>query len=410
MKKHSNLIFGSIIGLIVFFLILFLVNLYPNNKILKILSQGEILVGIIVAIPSLLVWSSTINLNKNQIELEDKKTLLEIKSIYDLEIEKVIKEYENKKHNHNDSKALLNINSISTSITSFEELKKVVINNKNNNPVTLNYHRLLYVLYNLIGVKIEYKTNTDNFEANDKYIKSCTTLFMKIIKILAELKLISIESNEYKTFSGIDFNIDFNIKDPEWRFELRDKVFEKCDFTNTFIKKVYFQSCEFIDCTINSNKELNTKGFTGYLYEYERENNIYKPINRNKKGKIYDNRIGIILEEDLYEHISIEKDTKNITNKKSYIQEKLNCLNSRVSISKNYVENEKESDFEWLGWHAINKETYKKHKHDFIFVISTKNNYECIKFSKNNLDKYIKTYKNENDLKYNFYFGKKRKT
>lgn len=79
-KKELILFISVGISLIIAgFIIFFIPNYFGQNELYKVLTQGEVLVGIVVAVPTLSIWFFSIQDNSKKFEAESALAVLEIK-------------------------------------------------------------------------------------------------------------------------------------------------------------------------------------------------------------------------------------------------------------------------------------------------------------------------------------------
>ena len=94
-KKELILFISVGISLIIAgFIIFFIPNYFGQNELYKVLTQGEVLVGIVVAVPTLSIWFFSIQDNSKKFEAESALAVLEIKKEYDLLLKELCSNYE----------------------------------------------------------------------------------------------------------------------------------------------------------------------------------------------------------------------------------------------------------------------------------------------------------------------------
>lgn len=436
MKKITFLLVSIAVSLIVLYIIIYKYPGLPDNKSLsEILTQGEIIAGIAVGIPTICTWIFSIEENQIKTKKEAAIQVLEIIKHYDNELSKLSI---NMKENINIFPSQLKNN-----FQNFNKSTEVFENEYQH--ARLNYEVLLSIVSESYDIKDVWYRSSEDLESLSILDSLGESMEIILTELFKHNMQSCISNSIIKQFVRLKFRgEDYFKKNQETSLFLENKIFVDCSFDTEFLKGAQFNKCEFLfntpeermedfpssfkaNCIIDpENVEKNKIDLYTILQLDRSDITVISNKQKDNSEEIWDFRNNIQLDEYIYANKSYEISLKTIEDKK-YIQETIleyinqnddfkdefNKLNSRISISKNYLDKEIIKTYEtlkWIGWHAI-IETYLRNNSDienYIFVITNNQNMGFfIIFKKKKFEELLSKMYPNNNGKYNFYFGLK---
>lgn len=424
---HKNLVFAIFCSILSINTILIIYSIYPENNIMEKLVQGEILAGIAIAFPTIVLWSYETN----------EKRLERVKDNYNQWLDK----FESSK----------NIDKLGLQIQLLNILKKC--KSIDNNQEIIDYIHLF--------ITIQSKLNNENNEIEDENLtikqwRTINTELMKSIKERSENDLKLLFDNQFYCEKDFSINsIDFielkkiskqitNFQGHPLKISFNNCIFNYDDLINWsfFVpdNEYNFNNCMF-DCHIQKEdfkrRDLNFK-FNGYYLLGEDaskkyfvvEDIMYESYANNdcsfefsKKEEVFEERelksIGPIngyLYGKRALEIHIDNSNQGEINKK--IVDKVIDNNDLlftankifISRSKNYLQNDRDKkNFNWRSWNVISEENVKNMNYDlYIFAIQldkyNNEKYKCVILEKEKFRELLKLKVLSKDHRYYFYF------
>lgn len=258
MKNNDGLkLMVSVLFGIVIVSLFLLVNYFThgNHLIFEKLVQGEVLTGLMVAFPTLMLWNYSIidrnNSEKEKIENDKSRIKNEKRQIAQQALE-IVKHYDEQLYDitneiaQDGSLSLQKSSKIVYIIRTFEKLFQEL----NAEEETGIYLDLTQVLATVCTIR--YPENLLN-EPRDKDVtlwkESLGSVLQPLLKAILEkhdeagMKMLESPSVKYFCLVVFDYS---NIG----CIEFKDKSFVECRFTKKFIETNKFENCEFIDCYI----------------------------------------------------------------------------------------------------------------------------------------------------------------
>ncbi|CCW40770.1 hypothetical protein [Streptococcus agalactiae] len=244
MKNNDSkrLIIAAVVGVVFVCLILVLDYLTKGeNRMLDRLVQGEVLAGIVIALPTLWTWNNAISESR-----ENKKTIVsdnirDTVKYYDKQLFDLISDISESKQLpfHKAEK-------IEYIIETYNSLLKDW-NEKNNSNISLDFVQVLSAICSIEYPKDIENPNDDSVE-NWKYnLGTALRPTMKEVILLKKEDVFS--SKEIKYFSYISFgSVGYELE----KIDFKDKHFVQCTFSSNFIDLNSFKGCTFINCSISS--------------------------------------------------------------------------------------------------------------------------------------------------------------
>lgn len=421
---HKNLVFAIFCSILSINTILIIYSIYPENNIMEKLVQGEILAGIAIAFPTIVLWSYETN----------EKRLERVKDNYNQWLDK----FESSK----------NIDKLGLQIQLLSILEKC--KNIDNNQEIIDYIHLFFTIQSKLNNEIEDENLTIKQwrTINTELMKSIKERSENDLKLLfenqfycekdfsinsidfIELKKISKQITNFQgnpqkiSFNNCVFNYDdlinwsFFVPDNEYSFNncMFDHHIEKEDFKRRDLKFQFngyyllgedasikyfvvadniYESYPNNDCSLKFSK-------TEEVFE-ERELKSLGPIN----GYLFINRA-------LEIHIDNSNQggiNKKIVEKVIDNQDLLFTANKIfISRSKNYLQSDRDKkNFNWRSWNVISEENAKSMKYDlYIFAVqldkSNNEKYKCVILEKEKFRELLELKVLSKDQRYYFYF------
>ena len=437
MNKKLKFLLGSIfVSLLVLYIIIYKYPGLPDNKSLsEVITQGEIIAGIAVGIPTICTWIFSIEENQSKTKKDAAIQVLEIIKHYDNELLKLCK---NMKENINIFPSQLKNN-----FQNFNKSTEVFENEYQQ--ARLNYEVLLSIVSESYDIENVWKSSSEDLE----FLGILDSISESMEIILTELFKHNMQScianSMIKKFVKLKFRgEDYFKTNCETSLVLENKIFVDCSFATEFLKGARFQNCTFLfddteggtedfptifkaNCIIDpENIEKNSIDLYTILQLERSDINMITNKQKYNSEEIWDFRNNIQLDEYIYANRSYEISLKTIEDKKHIqetildyinqnedIKDEFNEFNSRISISKNYLNKKiikKYGTLQWIGWHAIMENYLRKNSdvENYIFVVT--NNPDVgyfIIFKKKKFEELLSKKHPNNNGKYNFYFGQK---
>lgn len=424
---QKSLIFSILCSILAINTIFIIYSLFPDNNIMEKLVQGEILAGIAIAFPTIVLWS-----------YETRERRLErLKDNYNKWIETF------KISKNNDRIGLLN------QLINFLEKSKLIDNDQE----IIDYKHLFILLQIIMNSEFDDENvivkqwRTINLilleNINEKSASDLKSFFENQLFYLKNFSLNAIDfielerkSIQLKDFQGqpIDItfnNCVFNYDDLiSWSFFASDNeyIFNNCTFD---------RQIENDDLINLENKDYKFK-FNGYyllgeeisqkyfVVEDSRENkgNSSTPDKYKKADEIFEERelksmgpINEYLCEGRSLEIEIDISNQGSLNEKiikkviSNIESEIELDNIFISRSKSYLQNETDiKKYNWRSWNVISEENANNENYSlFIFAIQLdKDNdtkFECVIMEKEKFRKLLEYKTLTKDKRYYFYFS-----
>ena len=443
-KDEKNLLGKSIwlsLILIILLLIIYILVRMLDNELAEKLVQGEVLVGVAIAFPTLTSWFFARRVSEEQSKRQAREQAWDIIKHYDDMIYNEV--------NISDKNSILSISDaykVTHIISTFKELITPYEEDLNSK-FQLDYPHLLTKL--CILEEKNFDDINDIFSDNE--LKGAISL--ATLPVLEEIYRHGnqkvLEDNSVKTFVLVkfDFRNFFKSENSEndMSVEFFGKTFLECSFSYDYFIKQQYKSNNFINCTIESDEGDIVDMLIDTL---KINNNKIKGkmtiISNGEQRDIYQSELeestdlkhsGTVIVEDFRDNILVNSfinsnvyplnvstlDSKKL---KEEIMEKLiglakleqiniNYDNSRISISKDYKSEKNESKYgplKWLGWHSIYDKQLQEglNKEYYIFIVKSEKKAFAIIFSENNFKEYLNRKTVDATGKYNFYFGEKK--
>ena len=415
MKSKKELILFISVGISIIiagFIIFFIPNYFGKNELYKVLTQGEVLVGIVVAVPTLSIWFFSIQDNSKKFETASALAVVEIKKEYDLLLKELCSNYD------------LNFNIFPYRLQNIFETfeNRIKPFDGENCKIYLDYE---IVLKEIFSGKISYKSFSGFMSDSEKADK--IDLIGRSMKIMMdELKKAKLNDCIQEPFMQDFLSIQFRFKDFSEqlvdgfsKLRLVNKFFYNCTFDTEFIKKVDFEDCKFH--IAEENQDENNKSDIEKYYIFI-ESAISDPENheevRNKICQLLkldlsifndenesDEIIENVVEDEEKDELRIQdvrdkillnnmlvhnkyftiddigsSDKKIITDKildniNKTVTEDVKKENVRISISKNYVNEENINEYGelvWLEWNSIMENYLDNNPNIEYFVFGVK--------------------------------------
>ena len=460
-KKELILFISVGISLIIAgFIIFFIPNYFGQNELYKVLTQGEVLVGIVVAVPTLSIWFFSIQDNSKKFEAESALAVLEIKKEYDLLLKELCSNYE--------LYFIIFPYRLQIIFDNFENTIKPF--DSENRKTYLDYE---IVLKEIFSGKISYESFSE-FMREPKKVDN-VELIGRLMKIMMdELKKAKLNDCIQEPFMQDFLSIQFRFKDFSEqlvdgfsKLRLVNKFFYNCTFDTEFIKRVDFEDCKFH--IAEENQDENNKSDKEKYYNFI-ESAISDPENHeevrdkicqllkldisffndeNESDEIIENVVEdeekdelkiqdvrdkillntMILQNKYFTLNDIEISDKELVtarildNINNTVMENVKKENVRISISKNYVNEENINEYGelvWLGWNSIMENYLDNNPNIEYFVFGVKGATEVdpesdkktlyyIVFNLENFKALLEKKTPHGNGKYHFYFAANKK-
>lgn len=433
------------VGLIALLLIVYFLVRMIDKELAEKFVQGEVLVGVAVAFPTLTSWFFARRVSEEQSKRQAREQALDIIKHYDDMIYNEV--------NISEKNRILSISDaykVKHIISTFIELIKPYEEDLNSK-FQLDYPHLLTKL--CILEEKDFDDINEVFSNNE--LKDAISL--ATLPVLEEIYRHGnhkvLEDNSVKTFVLIKFDYNNFLKNEysknDVKVEFVGKTFLECSFSYDYFKNQQYKSNSFINCIIEFDEVDDEGDIVDKLIDTLK-------INNNKiKGKItiiingeqrdieqseLDQSTDLKhseaeIVEDFRDNILVNSfinstvyplniSTSDSNKIKDEIIGKLNKLtqldnfkvnfeNSRISISKDYNSEKNENKYgplKWLGWHSIYDKQLQEgiFKEYYIFVVKSENKAFAIIFNENKFKEYLNRKSVDATGKYNFYFGGKK--
>lgn len=442
MKKNKKyftdkymLIGASGLGVIIAFIFLFAYSGGQfNNSFWDRVTQGEVLAGIVIALPTIITWNISINEKRDNEKKTISNNIRETVKYYDRQLYEITSEIID-----NNELTLQKAIKIDYIINTFNNLLSEW-NDKAEVPISLDYTQVLSAVSS-----IKYPDGIDspsNKEA-EKWKNNVAIALKPTLKKLIEQKNADItdilSSVDVKYFSQITFGKEgYKLE----KIKFNDKNFIECTFSPDFMLKNTFKNCKFIECSITDtvgdadqlarNLKLYENEILGTfkiskddgdevdildLYDKQQPSNL-----ESKYGRVFDTREGIVADsyiegEKYYQFESNSSTRKDIYNdiisaiKGEKIADGIKYNNVKISISKNYITDDNSTVFlpnsQFSGWHSLFSEKIDQANNFkfYVFCIRNEEKYNTIIFREESFKQFIQLKVVGKTGKYNFYFN-----
>lgn len=426
-KEYLVLFLSAVVSLFSISVILYTNYLTDGkNLILENLSQGEVLAGIVIALPTIVTWMYSIKNEKDKEKKYISENALHIVKHYDSLLNEVVDDIVKE----NDEMKKLTIQramKIEYIIETFNKLFKE-LDAKTQTSISLNFSQVIPTITSIKhpnGIELPSSSQSSTVE---QWKNSLSIALKPVINELIKNNQIKIlEDPSVQYFSLINFmEEEMYFK----KIEFKGKSFIQCNFSDNFLKHNKFMNCKFINCEfmtdseVIKNKLFNDNKIIGDFEKNEKikDNKSYDMENRSSTAKIIDTREGIVVDpyvmgQKYYQFEGVDLSNKEIKNKViEFIKNEkdLNIAdknNKKISISKNYINKDNKREFLsnsiFSGWHSLFKEKIEiaNNLKYYIFVVKDSSNYNFIVFKEDKLKEYLENKEVDRSGKYNFYFN-----
>lgn len=460
-KRESLLGISVVIGFLIALIILVSIPfVFDFTELYKVITQGEILVGLAVAFPTLAIWFFSIQDNRKKIETESSLAVLKIKKEYDLLLKELCSDFD------------LNFNIFPYRLKNiFKTFEKRIRPFDGEKTETYLDHEI--VLKEIFSDKMteevffDFNENPDKLEKFNLIGRSMKLMLDELTKTGRNL---CIQEPFMQDFASLKFEFkDFSeqLENEHTDLRLEKKAFYDCTFDTEFIKKVNFRDCkfyyvvdseqfkkmtdiekysEFIESAISdpeNEKDVRDKicqllELDKSIFNYESEvDGIIEDFVENEDEdelRIQDVRDKILLNNMLVhnKYFTIDdigsSDKKIITDKildniNKTVTEDVKKENVRISISKNYVNTDNINEYGelvWLGWNSIMENYLDNNPNIEYFVFGVKGETEEVQvgnpktlyyivFTLDNFKALLEKKTPHGNGKYHFYFAANKK-
>lgn len=435
LRLVSSVIFSIWIILLLLCLRLFF---FEESKIFEEITKGEVLAGIVIAIPTITTWYN---------DSEEKR-----KDAMKKEVGAAFSKWSSETSEENKRLSSKNWLEISRILDKLEIIRKL------DNEIELDLNSLFIFLQGKLQQDI--KAEKSWREVNSKIInlishdKESTELFYKLFpsKSLNELRFVDFgrcsllkkltgrpeEISFYKCFFTVEFleNWDFFVEGGTVIFN--ECVFDESISESFFEKFLPDQSKIIIKDSLVIDELDSSRGQISLEYPTEedaKQDDAIHDLNKYNMdttsmlaSKEYNEQVILekrdgwgntpindLLQGNGVEVITISDDKRTSINNRiiDALEKKLDLgitkENSRISRSKNYVQEMRDGDsYEWWSWNAVMKDKIDSQFKFFIFAVQWDNNqkdkFRCIIFNQESFEKLISKKTPSNDDRYFFYF------
>ena len=421
-KDTKLLLSFAAVGVVIVIIILYINNLLGGtNLIFEKLSQGEVLAGIVIALPTVVTWKQAIEQSK-----EDKKNTVsdnvrDTVRYYDKQLTELVSDISKTKE-----LPFYKAGKIEYIIDTYNKLL-----NEWNGTLKLDISLdFVQVLSTICSIKYPEGIENPGNELAENWKYNLSTALKPVMREIISLKKEEIfGSKEVKYFSYVEFGVTgYEIE----KVKFKDKSFVECTFSADFIDSNSFEACEFINCSISTG-ELSEQKVKELLSDSNTIIGTFKDSNEDdfaeqfystsvsEYGTVFDAREGIIADNYILGNKFFEIDSKSENGEEIYkdiinglvsygigVDEKRN--NKKISISKNYITEENKSGYIagslFSGWNSLFSEKIQKSNNFkyYIFCIKNENVYNTIVFENDSFTRFLKKKNIDKAGKYNFYF------
>ena len=424
-KDGKLLLSFAAVGVVIVGIILYMNNLFEGkNLILNSLSQGEVLAGIVIALPTLVTWNQAIEQSRENKKNTVSDNVRDTVKYYDKQLTELVADISKTKELpfYKAGKIEYIIDTYNKLLKEWNEILKL--------DISLDF---VQVLSTICSIKYPKGIENPGNELAENWKYNLSTALKPVMREIISLKKEEIfGSKEVKYFSYVEFGVTgYEIE----KVKFKDKSFVECTFSADFIDLNSFEKCEFINCSIsngqlsieNEKKLLNNTIIGTFRDSNEDDfanvnNEQFHSISVSEYGTVFDTREGIIADNYILGNKFFEIESKSEIRKEIYqdiinglvsygigVDDKIN--NKKISISKNYITEINKSEFIagslFSGWNSLFLEKIQKSNNFkyYIFCIKNENVYNTIVFEKDNFNRFLKKKNVDKTGKYNFYFN-----
>lgn len=421
-KDGKLLLSFAAVGVVIVGIILYMNNLFEGkNLILNSLSQGEVLAGIVIALPTLVTWNQAIEQSKENKKNTVSDNVRDTVKYYDKQLTELVADISKTKELpfYKAGKIEYIIDTYNKLLKEWNEILKL--------DISLDF---VQVLSTICSIKYPKGIENPGNELAENWKYNLSTALKPVMREIISLKKEEIfGSKEVKYFSYVEFGVTgYEIE----KVKFKDKSFVECTFSADFIDLNSFEKCEFINCSISTG-ELSEQKVKELLSDSNTIIGTFKDSNEDdfaeqfystsvsEYGTVFDAREGIIADNYILGNKFFEIDSKSENREEIYkdiinglvsygigVDEKRN--NKKISISKNYITEENKSGYIagslFSGWNSLFSEKIQKSNNFkyYIFCIKNENVYNTIVFENDSFTRFLKKKNIDKAGKYNFYF------
>jgi hypothetical protein len=435
LRLVSSVIFSICIILVLLCLRLFF---FEDSKIFEEITKGEVLAGIVIAIPTITTWYN---------DSEEKR-----KDEMKKEVGVAFSKWSSETSEENRELSSKNWLEISRILDKLEVIRKL------DNEIELDLNSLFVFLQGKLQQDV--KAEKSWREVNSKIInlishdEESTELFYKLFPSKSLNKLCFVDFDRcsmLKNLAGRPEEISFYkcfftakfLENWDFFVEGGTVIFNECVFDES-ISKSFFkrflpdQSKIIIKNSLVNDEMDSSRDQISYEYSTEedtiqddtvhdsnkhnRDNNgmseskgNYEQVILEKRDEWGNTPINDLLQGNGVEVIIISDDIRKSINNRiiDALEKKLHLgitkENSKISRSKNYVQEMKEGYlYEWWSWNTVMKDKIDSQFKFFIFAVQWDNNqkdkFRCIIFNRESFEKLMSKKKLSNGDRYFFYF------
>ena len=421
-KDGKLLLSFAAVGVVIVGIILYMNNLFEGkNLILNSLSQGEVLAGIVIALPTLVTWNQAIEQSKENKKNTVSDNVRDTVKYYDKQLTELVADISKTKELpfYKAGKIEYIIDTYNKLLKEWNEILKL--------DISLDF---VQVLSTICSIKYPKGIENPGNELAENWKYNLSTALKPVMREIISLKKEEVfGSKEVKYFSYVEFgDIGYEIE----KVKFKDKRFVECTFSADFIDSNSFEKCKFINCSISTG-ELSEQKVKELLSDSNTIIGTFKDSNEDdfaeqfystsvsEYGTVFDAREGIIADNYILGNKFFEIDSKSENREEIYkdiinglvsygigVDEKRN--NKKISISKNYITEENKSSYIagslFSGWNSLFSEKIQKSNNFkyYIFCIKNENVYNTIVFENDSFTRFLKKKNIDKAGKYNFYF------
>lgn len=400
-----------------------------NESFWNKVTQGEIIAGIVIALPTLVTWNLAINDKRENKKKVVSDNIRETVKYYDQQLYQISKEIAETKE-----LSLQKATKIDYITYTFNNLVSGW-SSEVGSSISLDYAQVISVVASIeYPSDIEVPESKEARQWKDNVNKALSPILKELIR---QDKTDILRSPELKYFSQITFGeSDYKLE----KIDFEGKHFVECTFTPEFMMGNAFKNCKFIACSItapineDSNlihnlKRDNNEVLGGLkdssdedIWEEELTNKYSTDEQMGEYGRVFDAREGISADSYVeggkyYQIISDSLSRKDIYNdiiremREKGIVRDVKSNNVKISISKNYITSANRKDFlpnsQFSGWHSLFSDKIKGTNNFkfYIFCIRDGENYNSIVFTDKKFKEFLQKKLVDKTGKYNFYFN-----
>lgn len=419
-KDTKLLLSFAAVGVVIAIIILCINDFFKGkNLIFEKLSQGEVLAGIVIALPTIITWKQAIEQSKENKKNTVSDNVRDTVRYYDKQLSELVADISKSKE-----LPFYKAGKIEYIIDTYNKLL-----NEWNGTLKLDISLdFVQVLSTICSIKYPEGIENPGNELAENWKYNLSTALKPVMREIISLKKEEIfGSKEVKYFSFVEFgDTGYEIE----KVKFKDKSFVECTFSADFIDSNSFEACEFINCSISTGElsiqnveKLLSNTIIGTFRDSNEDDfaDQFHSTSVSEYGTIFDAREGIIADNYILGNKFFEIESKSENRKEIYldiinglvsfgigVDEKIN--NKKISISKNYITEENKSGYItgslFSGWNSLFSEKIQNSNNFkyYIFCIKNENVYNTIVFENDNFTRFLKKKNVDKAGKYNFYF------